>query len=919
MSSKIGQIVKESGHGLHDGEARRRSRRLAPGVIGVCLVMVLASSLALVLIPGASASSPHGATLKVPSQYPAIQSAINAAHSGDTILVGAASPIASTPTTSARSALAQHILASAKSDHIPIEALSLPNLLGSAKVSGGVVQPLTPAAPAPMGIGTYGVMNTTGTPVAYSLETSSWMGSITFNSFNNFLLANDGAYSTNGAQNTFGVQLNAVTNNSTVRTSSIYSFWTQNVLYFNFPAPGYLTFLDNVWNFSSPAVYLSPGTIFSGNGSYVPSVGYYYDFSQPFAYTFPLTVQLYLNSSITNNATTGYGYTTVRFGYLVLNAKTGMSEESGVYDTVLFNSTTKIGHVPASPYLVDGSRVTPTGFIPWDAEIMVGGPGGGTTVSFYGISGSASLKYWKAGTSSYVNARDAWDQGSETGETSEGIAESYMTPGTVWLNTGPSIVEPLWNATPGGNIGQTAVSGVISPSNAFVFFTPGAQWNASYVSWAPTQTASHYAYVLSPGTYTIDAMLSDYTPIQTTVTLANGATSNIPLKLTWNLAEGVYTPLFAWNNAQLGAISFGGSGTAAHPYRIVNNPSPGGQLNTTFAMANDYLYQVFPGVLIAGTTAHVSLKNPDLLSVAYETPYLLGFITHYGLPSTNNLQFEVFDANYVTIWGGLGITGWFFFDDYGPTGLLPLANVVIWGGFHDLVGDNLFLSQGSSLVLAGLSPAVPTDNVVWGNTFVNSPILSPGMYPGNFFTSTTGPPIGIFAFESGDLIYNNMVITSITAFAPNVNMFTGAPQLNHEMWNLPMVKRPAFVMHFNGHRLTGTIVPSAWQGGNFWWDYVPGSPLPYNEFGFIATGGDYFPLPITAYVVVFSVHQPVTPVEWKVTVNGVTRTTTGDALVFFETPGDYTFMAKAVHDHISPSHGTLVVTDHNMHVTLKLH
>jgi Right handed beta helix region len=49
--------------------------------------MIVASTLALVLVPGASASSPHGATLKVPSQYPTIQSAINAAHSGDTILV----------------------------------------------------------------------------------------------------------------------------------------------------------------------------------------------------------------------------------------------------------------------------------------------------------------------------------------------------------------------------------------------------------------------------------------------------------------------------------------------------------------------------------------------------------------------------------------------------------------------------------------------------------------------------------------------------------------------------------------------------------------------------------------------------------------------------------------------------------------
>jgi thermopsin len=793
----------------------------------VLLAAVTISSFGL----GVAGASPIGVG---PVSSPA---AANVEHS-------AAAPHPTAVGSSPRTDLVQHILTAAQNAHIPIEALSLPNLLGSAKAINGVVQPLTPAAPAPMGIGTYGVTNTTGKPVAYTLESPSWMGSITLNSFNNFLLANDGAYSTNGADNSFGVQLNAVTNDSTLQRTSDYSFWTQNVLYFNFPVPGYITFLSNVWNFSSPATYLSPGTIYSGNGTYVQSAGYYYDFSQPFAYTLPLKVQLYLNSSVTKNATTGYGYTTVRFGYHVINPKTGGTEESGVYDTVLFNSTKKFAHVPLSPYLVDGSRVTPTGFIPWDAEIMVGGPGGGTTTSFYGISGSESLKYWDAKTGSYAVPKDAWDQGSETGETSEGIAESYTTPGTVRLNTGPSIVEPLWGATPGGNIGQTTVTGSISPANAFVFFTPGRGWNPDSVSWAPTQTASTYRFVVSPGTYTIDAMLSDHTPIQKTLKLVNGATSHLALNLKRNLAEGVYTPLFAWNNGELAAISFGGSGTAASPYRIFNNPSPTGQLNPSFAMANDYLYQVFPGVLISGTTAHVSLDKPNLMSAPYVTPYLLGFITHYGLPTTNNLQFEIYDSSYVTIWGGLGITGWFFFDDYGPTGLLPLANVVVWGGYHDLVGDNLFLSQGSSLVLAGLNPAAPTHNVVWGNSFVNSPVLTPAMYPGNGVS--VGPPIGIFAFESGDLIYNNLVTTTITAYAPNVNMFDGAFQVNLEHWNLPKVERSTHVLHFNGHDLTGTIVPSKWQGGNFWWNYAKGTTLPYNNGGYIASGGDYDPLPITS-------------------------------------------------------------------------
>ena len=86
MNSREGpEVVEASRQGLTPVRSRRSSRHSVPGVIGVCLVVLIAS--ALVVVPGARAGSPHGATLKVPSQYPTIQSAINAAHSGDTILV----------------------------------------------------------------------------------------------------------------------------------------------------------------------------------------------------------------------------------------------------------------------------------------------------------------------------------------------------------------------------------------------------------------------------------------------------------------------------------------------------------------------------------------------------------------------------------------------------------------------------------------------------------------------------------------------------------------------------------------------------------------------------------------------------------------------------------------------------------------
>ena len=822
---------------------------------------------------------------------------------------------ARSPALASRLAYEHQILTTAKQDGIPLSAVSLPDLLGQARVSNGVVSPITRVAPAPMGVGTFGVTNTTGTPSAYTIRTTSWEGSITIDNVNTFLLDNDGAVSTSGANNTFGVQLNTVTSNTTVLGQSTYSFWTQNVLYWNL-VPGTVTFLDNIWNFSSPATSLLDHTIYSGNGTPVYPE-FYYDFGPTIPVTLPVTVHLYLNSSTTDLAETGYGYTTIRFGYDIVNAASHVTEASGIYDTVLFNSTTPAAAVPSSPFLVDGSQLTPTNFLLYDAEIMIGGPGGGTTTSVYGINATERLQYWDASLGRYVNPPSAWNVGTDTGETSEGIAETYTTPGVVQVSAGPSIPTPFWNATPGGNLGRATFSGPISPSNAFVFFTPGTAFNANTAAWAPTQTSSHVTYALPPGTYTVTAMLADYTPIQTTSTVHAGGAVALSLNLHRNTAEGVYTPLVAWNNGQLAAIARSGHGTAASPYILENNPASGG-LNPVFGEFNDYIYQVFPGVLLAGTTAHVDLLAPFLLNVTYPSAYWAG-LERLDLPVTNNLQFEFFDTSNVALWGAHGISGWFFFEDYGPTGLLPLANVVVWGSTNDLIGANTFLSQGSSLLLAGSNPTAPTGNVVWGNTFLNSTALSPTMYPAG--GSANGPPVGIFAFEAGDLIYNNRVDTSIPAYAPDQNMFYGFGQLNLENWNLPMVQPWYYIAAFDGFLLVGPIVPSAFVGGNSWGNYVVGSGLPYDDYGFIQSGGDAFPLPITAYAVTFSLTEPRgSSVTWSVTLNGVTESTSGHSLVFYETPGTYAFTDAVVHGAgtISPSSGTVTVSTKAVAVPLKL-
>ena len=186
------------------------------------------------------------------------------------------------------------------------------------------------------------------------------------------------------------------------------------------------------------------------------------------------------------------------------------------------------------------------------------------------------------------------------------------------------------------------------------------------------------------------------------------------------------------------------------------------------------------------------------------------------------------------------------------------------------------------------------------------------MYPGN--GAFNGPPIAIFAFEAGDLIYNNYIATSITAYSPDSNMFFGFPQLNLESWNLPMVEPSHYGQLFNGYWLTGTIVPSQWQGGNYG-RTTSRAPRrsPMMSTATSSSGGDSFPSPIVAYAVIFTLSHGFGTV-WSVSMNGVTQTTWLPVLVFFESPGSYSYTATLVHgyriDH--PSSGTVTVVDHTV-------
>ena len=819
----------------------RVSGRIAAVLVAAVMVGAVLPSLA-----SAGATAPAAPPGVLPSHASAVTS----------------SSAAAAPSAAARISTLNHALDVLRSAHVPMKDVYLPNFFAPAPTPGSLVSPLYHHAPAPMGIGDYGVRNTTGTPTAYTLRSTSWEGSLTLDNVNSLYLDGDGP-------DAFGVQLNTVLSNVTVAGNSSGVFWTQNVAFYS-PLTQTLQFLDNIWNFSDPTTLEPASTFYSYNGTPVEPT-FYYDLGPAFTVAMPFTLDLYLNSSVTS--LNGSEYSTVTFGYDVVN-ETGSALGSGVYDTVLFNSSAAT--IPTPEFMVNGSSITPTGYLLYDSEIMIGGPGGGSTATIWNISGSENLRYLSGGT--YHNDPAVWSSGTDTGETAQGISEYYTDDGTMELSPGPSLVLPMWNATPGGNLGQATVAGTLSPDNAFLFFDNGTSFNTTWAGWAPTLPGGMYNYSMPPGPYTLVEEMSEYDPVATNLTAVAATVTYHNVSLVADAATGVYTPLFAWDNQQLASISLAGSGSASDPYVLANNQY--GPLDPLFGEMNDFFFPVFPAIFLVGTTAHVSIVDPPAFNLIYPTGYDRA-LTAYGLPNENSLQIQAFEASNITLWGASDITGWFSNFLFGFPPFFPLGNVVFWSVSDSLIGMNTFESQGSSLFLMNGAA-----NTVWGNRFLVAPTTSGMMAAGEEFA--------ISAFEAGDLIYNNWVATPIPALSLDYNVYDGAPQLNLENWNLSVPEPSTWVNVVNNETLTGSITGGPSVCGNYWSNYIPGTGV-YTDGGLIESGGDYCPAVPGSFSLTFTESGLPSGTPWSVALNGSAAWGTGGTPIRFTVPsGIYSWSVGSV-------------------------
>ncbi|HTT26363.1 MAG TPA: thermopsin family protease [Thermoplasmata archaeon] len=300
--------------------------------------------------------------------------------------------------------------------------------------------------PAPMGIGDFG-LTANGTPYTYS--TFRFLGTVDIGSIST--QASGGA-----GGGWVSIQLNVVLRLTHGGTEADY--WIQDVPLLD-TSSGTVYFVDNVWNMSGPSATMRTSSI-HGNGS-VSSYGgtNFYEDQAPGSddLTFPQPISAeVVASSISGVPHVGFLY----------------DDGSGwtIYDNVTFpwaKGWTTEG------FVVNGSAYNPSGIF-WDAEMVFGGPGGGSTAS--DISSNVTIELESFNGHNFAPVPNAGDFGSDTAETISNVVESLPSgpsPGapSALLVGGSGALGFLYGRA---DVGVLNLSGLAANGTLFVNGTPTA-------------------------------------------------------------------------------------------------------------------------------------------------------------------------------------------------------------------------------------------------------------------------------------------------------------------------------------------------------------------------------------------------------------------------------------------------------------
>jgi thermopsin len=369
----------------------------------------------------------------------------------------------------------------------------------------------------------------------------------------------------------------------------------------------------------------------------------------------------------------------------------------------------------------------------------------------------------------------------------------------------------MWGLTQTG-FPMYTYSGTVNPPNSFMFASPDSPFNQTLASWIPLSNTGQYSFTIPFGELSSTVMLSDYSPANSTLRPGNnGATS-----LTQDYMMGVYTPLYAMDNAQLKYISYFGNGQRYSPYVIYNNAPQSSYLNPLFNELNDYAFPAFSGLLLHDVSAYTVVSNEPSFAVNYaNNAFSYAITSYYGLPSTNDLGMVLYQTSNALVYGNQ-ITGWFSYE----LTEFPVANLLLWNSQNNVIMYNQFTTLDSSMLIYN-THTQHGKNYVLDNMFIQSSQLNATNYKvinvsTTFGTSPAGP-VALTMYSSGNVVSGNYFIVYNTAISPDYSIYSGLAVHYKDQWN-----------------------------GNFWWNYTPRTGA-YNNFGLITSGYDAHPITYSGY------------------------------------------------------------------------
>ena len=343
--------------------------------------------------------------------------------------------------------------------------------------------------PAPMGIADYGI-GPGNTPYMYN--TTSFLGIINIGSIS---VVNNTTDST-----ALSIQLNI---NLEFQDAGIaYVYWVQDVVTLNTTTDS-IQFIDNIWNMSSRSATIFNSTL-AGNGTVAADAGtqFYYDFSNSslpgssINIRIPSTIQLEVNSTVNHT-----GIPELAFQY-----NDGFGWQT--YDNVNFTFATALSSKPV--FVVDGYSYEPNNYTFYDAELILGGPGGGSYSTDLSSNVSLQLQYWNG--NNFQEISNAYNFGSNTAESMSNV----VSAGYYYSSNG-SLFEKITSGA--GSLTQVYTSSMVSsleieaPVHGGVISISGH--NTSF-------TGSKVNLTLWPGTYSVKLYADGLLYYSTEANLASG-------------------------------------------------------------------------------------------------------------------------------------------------------------------------------------------------------------------------------------------------------------------------------------------------------------------------------------------------------------------------------------------------------------